>query len=119
MARILIVDDDQVSRVQLGALLDPLGHEVQYAPNGEVALRMYTQRKFHACVVDLFMPVKNGLQTIRDLKDHDPDARIVAITGMDNDMNLELAEEFGAVQRLTKPVDPEKLRTAVGAALAG
>jgi DNA-binding NtrC family response regulator len=116
MARILIVDDDEVTRVQLGGLLQP-EHDVNYASNGDVALKLCRPGRFQVCVLDLFMPVKNGLQTIQDFAEIDPDLKIIAITGEDPELNLDVAKDLGALQTLAKPVMAEALQTAVAAAL--
>jgi CheY-like chemotaxis protein len=116
MARILIVDDDEVTRVQLGGLLQPQ-HEVNYAPNGDVALTLCRPGRFQICVMDLFMPVKNGLQTIQDIAAVDPAIKIIAITGENPDLNLDVAKDLGALQTLAKPVTAEALHDAVTAAL--
>ena len=116
MARVLIIDDDEVARLQLGSLLEADGHEVQFAPNGDVALKLYKRGPYNVCLVDLVMPVKNGLQTIRELKAMDSNVRIIAVTGISPE-NLDMAKEFGATQTLTKPIDPQKLTLAVRQAL--
>jgi CheY-like chemotaxis protein len=118
MYRILIVDDDEVTRVGLGSLLEAWGHQVAYAPNGDVALRLYKQGRFHMCIVDLFMPGKNGMETIRELREYDAAVQVIAITGMDYGLNLDVAKELGAAQTLTKPVDPNALEEAVRTAAA-
>ena len=66
MARILLVDDDEVARLAMGTVLEEEGHDITYAPNGEVGLHLYRQRPFTVVLVDLIMPVKNGLQMIRE-----------------------------------------------------
>jgi CheY-like chemotaxis protein len=117
MSRILVVDDDEVTRVRLGSLLKSWQHDVQYAPNGAVAINLYKRNPFDVCVVDLVMPVTNGLEAIKEIREMDADARIVAITGVSPDLNLDVATNLGAVQTLSKPVNPKDLRQAVLAAL--
>ena len=63
------------------------------------------------------MPVRNGLQTIKDILAIDPALQILAITGENAELNLDIAKELGAVQTLEKPVDPAALREAVRTAL--
>jgi DNA-binding response OmpR family regulator len=106
MARILIIDDDEVARLTLGSALEAEGHEVAYASNGEVGLALYMRRPFPLVVIDLVMPVKNGLQTILDLREFDANARVIAITGLAPE-DLDLAEDFGAMRTMVKPIEPK------------
>lgn len=108
MARILVIDDDQAIRLTLGEILQAEGHEVSFAPDGEVGLQFYRKSPFDVVLVDLAMPVKNGLRTIKELHDEYHNARIIAITGADPE-NLPLAQEYGARATLTKPIDNEDM----------
>ena len=116
MARVLVIDDDEVSRLVIGNILEAAKHEVAYATNGEQGIAYYKKEPFDAVVVDLVMPVKNGLQTIRELYEDYRDVKIVAVTGVDPE-NLPLAEDLGAVGSMTKPVNPEKLLEMIEGAL--
>ena len=116
MARVLVVDDEEVSRLVIGKILENAKHEVAYAANGEQGINYYNKDPFDVVVVDLVMPVKNGLQMIRELYEHYRDVKIIAVTGVDPE-NLPLAEQLGAVASMTKPVNPEKLLEEIEAAL--
>jgi len=116
MARILIIDDDEVARLTLGSALEAEGHEVAYASNGEVGLALYMRRPFPLVVIDLVMPVKNGLQTIKELREFDAKARVIAITGLAPE-DLDLAQDFGAMQSMVKPIEPKDLVTMVNSVL--
>lgn len=108
MARILIVDDDAAVRLTLQKVLEEAGHVAGFAANGEQAIAYYREDPFDVVIVDLVMPVKNGLQTIRELHDAYTDVKIIAISGEDPE-NLPLAEEYGAIGSLTKPFANERL----------
>ena len=117
MARILIVDDDEVARITTGAILTADDHEVGFAPNGEVAVSMYAGEPFDIVVVDLIMPVKTGIRTIRELRQMDREVRVIAVTGTAPE-DLDLASQLGAVHTLMKPIDAEQLRAAVASLLS-
>jgi CheY-like chemotaxis protein len=87
MANILLVDDNEADRLLLKTALETKGHT-------------------------LF----NGLRLIRELREQDPDTAIAAISGAAAGQ-LPLAEDLGAIQALAKPIDPQKLLTAVAEAL--
>jgi len=104
MAKILGVDDDEVSRLLMGRLLQDAGHEIVYATDGEVALERITSGDFEIIVTDLAMPGLNGLRLIQAIKESRVRTPIVAVSGR-NAEQLVLAEDFGAAATLTKPLD--------------
>lgn len=112
MARILIIDDDEVTRLTTGAMLETEDHEVAYAPNGQVGVSMYARKRYDVVIVDLIMPVKSGVRTIRELCEMDPGARVIAVTGAAPE-DLAVAADLGAVHSLIKPIDAERLRATV------
>lgn len=116
MARILIVDDDEVARLTTGAMLEADAHEVAYAPNGQVGVSMYAGERYDVVIVDLIMPVKSGVRTIRELCELDPGARVIAVTGAAPE-DLGVAADLGAVHSLIKPIDAARLRAAVDSLL--
>ena len=119
MARILIIDDDQDVRGLIRAFLEPDGHIISEAGNGEEGLRQHGQSPAEIIISDIFMPEKDGLQVIRTLAKSG--VRIIAISGgmqFDNADFLNLARKLGAAQVLYKPFDQQQLRAAISAALA-
>ena len=116
MARVLVVDDDEVSRLVIGKILENAKHEVAYAVNGEQGIAYYKKHPSDVVVTDLVMPVKNGLQMIRELYEHYRDVKIIAVTGVDPE-SLPLAEELGAVATMTKPVNPDMLLELIDKAM--
>jgi two-component system chemotaxis response regulator CheY len=115
MALILVVDDDQIDRMIVESLLRLDGHEMVFAEDGTEALELYKQHRCDVVVTDLVMPKANGLRLIQDLLEFDPQARIVAITGS-SPGPLFLAERYGAVAILTKPLQRDPFLSAVAAA---
>jgi CheY-like chemotaxis protein len=116
MAHLLVVDDDEIARMILGGMLESAGHQVTYASDGQVAVDLYRQGTFAAVVLDMVMPVKSGLQTIRELVKLDPDTRIVTVSGA-SDGDLALAKDVGALGVLHKPIERVELLEAVRSAL--
>ena len=112
MARILLIDDDQDSRFFIGAILKNAAHEVAYAANGEQGLEVYSKSPFDVVIVDLVMPIKNGFKTIRELAEKYHQRRILAISGISPEQ-LDMAQEYGAMRTMVKPIEPEQLLEAV------
>jgi CheY-like chemotaxis protein len=105
MATILFVDDDEMERFFAREILEPRGHRVLYAGDGETALRVYRNESVDVVVTDLAMPRLNGLRLIQQLRKHDPEVRVIAASGINADQ-LDLAQDYGAVAILQKPWDP-------------
>ena len=118
MASILIIDDDQTTRVLLGAAIEEIGHAATYASDGKLGVGLFQERPYDIVIMDLAMPVLNGLLAIQQIIANFPDAKIIAISGIDA-IELDLAEEYGATKTLMKPVDPKQLQDIVQAVLSG
>jgi CheY-like chemotaxis protein len=112
VANILIVDDEETDRVGLAAILESGGHEVCFAVEGNEALETYLRRPIHVVVTDMVMPGGDGLGLISALKNVDPRASIIAISGKSRSQ-LEASKIFGADRVLEKPIDPDALLRAV------
>jgi CheY-like chemotaxis protein len=113
MARILIIDDNSEFRFMLRALLEGAGHQVAEAGNGNEGIRCFHGDPCDLICCDLFMPEKEGLETIRELCHDFPTVKIVAMSGgggTDGSVDmLPIARYFGAVEVLQKPFEPDTL----------
>lgn len=116
MARILIVDDEEMDRVLLSEILQQAGHETLFAPDGNVALRIWKNSRVDLVVTDIVMPELNGLELLEALKREDPRVRIIAISGI-TARRLNEAARAGAMAILVKPIDPEELVQEITRAL--
>jgi len=122
MARILVVDDEELARFTIRDILETAGHEVDEATNGNEAISSQTADPFDLIITDIVMPEKEGVETIIELKRDYPDLKIIAISGGGRTKNvdyLKLADEFGADKILAKPFSEEELLERVDACLAG
>lgn len=121
MARILIADDEEDLRALLSRALAVAGHEVQAAKDGNEALAVLRTLKVDLAIVDLYMPSKDGIETIMDIRRRYPDIKIIAITGSVPKTGapiLAMAQKLGAHLTLAKPFSVEELMTAVKQVLA-
>jgi CheY-like chemotaxis protein len=80
VARILVVDDDQAIRLLLRAMLERRGHAVVEAKNGDEGLQYYRAAPTDLVITDIQMPVMDGLQMMKKLRDDFPTAKIIAIS---------------------------------------
>jgi DNA-binding response OmpR family regulator len=117
--RILIVDDEAHIRQMMRLTLEAAGYDVEEASDGEDGLTRFGDgRDFAAVLLDQKMPGRDGLQTLRQMKDRMPGVCVVMVTAF---ASIELAVEamrLGATDFLRKPMTPDMLRGAVAAALA-
>lgn len=121
MADILIVEDDVSARAVLRETLELAGYQVREAGDGEAALRELGDHVADLAIIDLFMPRKEGLETIREVRGKFPEIKIIAISGGGNRGQLEylpIAERFGANRVLEKPFEQSTLLGAVEELLA-
>ena len=116
MANILIVDDEELDRVLISSILETEGHEVSFASQGDVALKVLGEKRIDLVITDLVMPEFNGLRLIREMREREPKARIIAISGAAPEQ-LDIAEDYGANKTLFKPVSWDKLMEAVNEVL--
>lgn len=83
--RILVIDDDPLMLDTLRGLLGPAGYQVETAESGEEGIERYRRERFHAVITDARMRGVSGLIVCRAVKDHDPAAHVVLLTGVDHD----------------------------------
>jgi signal transduction histidine kinase/DNA-binding response OmpR family regulator len=115
--QVLVAEDHPVNRQYMAALLDNLGHEAHFSANGQEAVTAASQRRFDIVLMDLHMPVLDGVGAtlaIRALPD--PQLSTVPIVALTADAFAETRERCmvaGMNDFLTKPVSPQKLATAL------
>ncbi|HEX6692557.1 MAG TPA: response regulator [Burkholderiales bacterium] len=110
--RVLVVDDNEDLRNTIGALLQADGFDVVLAADGQAALAQHQVRPVDVVLTDLFMPDKDGIETIVELRKLSPGVKIVAMSGWTSSQGsdyLQVAREIGASVTLQKPFDPEEL----------
>lgn len=123
MKRILVIEDDVEERQLFKTVLEEAGYDVLEAANGAIGLHMYTQQPCNLVITDIYMPEKEGLETIIELKKISPGLPIIAISGgimrtyhftnTGADSTLKAAEAFGAARILHKPIKLQELLHAV------
>ena len=112
MERILIVDDDHETRVVLEEILRRAGYSVSVALGGSDAVRCWRTERIDLAVVDIWMPEKDGLETIMEIRRITPNAKIIAMSGVKTAGPMDplaLAARLGARQSLRKPFLGEEL----------
>jgi CheY-like chemotaxis protein len=116
MNRILLIEDDSNVRMSLAMMLEDEGYTVVEAEDGEDGLNIFKKDPFDLVITDLFMPKKEGIETIDELKKEYPDVKIIAISGGGRHIPggfLVFAKRLGAAHSFEKPIDKEEFLQAV------
>ena len=120
MARILVIDDENLVRLTLEAVLSARGHVVALATEGGEGLDQLATSDFDLIITDLIMPEMEGIETIRAIRRLSSSLPILAISGGGRRQIgdfLEMAAKFGADVVLRKPFSSAELLAAVESAL--
>lgn len=113
--RILVADDNVDAAASLSMLLEIEGHEVQTVTNGAQAIERWETFKPDVILMDVGMPVMDGIEAARRIRDSKLGARvpIVALTGWGQEADRERTRDAGMSHHLVKPVSAENLRTVL------
>jgi DNA-binding response OmpR family regulator len=114
--RVLVIDDDEFVRTTLCVALTAAGLDVAQAPNGDQGLATLQSLDADVAIVDVFMPDKDGIEVIRDIRRYFPSLRVIAISGSHRSGGLDylrVARSLGADVTLAKPFPPSDLVAAV------
>lgn len=105
MLRIMVVEDDQIFRKNLCKALTIRGYDVYPVENGEVAVRLISEKDFDAALIDMKMPGMDGLQVVRELKEIQPSVRGIILTGYGSIEDAVETIKLGGYHYLTKPCE--------------
>lgn len=119
--RVLIADDHFIVRVGLVALVnnEPNMEVVAEATDGNNAVELYTKHRPHLVVMDLRMPVKDGVAATIEICALDPNARVLMLTTFDGDTDIHRALQAGAQGYVLKGASGQDLIPAIQAVAAG
>lgn len=109
----LIVDDYQANAQSLAELLELSGHSCRFAASGDEAIARYKEDRPDVVLLDLGLPDMDGVEVGRVLLRLDPDACLIAVTGLGHDTIREQTEEAGFAMHLVKPVRLAELMDAI------
>lgn len=108
-AKVLLVDDEEDFIKTLSQRLEMRGLKVTAATRGEDAVSLAEKQSFDAIVIDLAMPGMDGLETLKLIKENNPDAEIVMLSGQGTVKASTEAMKLGAEDFLEKPVNMAEL----------
>ena len=112
MAKILIADDAAFMRMRSSTLLKELGHEVVEASDAEAVSKFKSEHP-DAVLLDITMPVMDGLEALRTILADDPNARVAMVTAMGQQQIIMEAIKAGARDFVVKPFDADRIQAAL------
>tara|TARA_R110002072_G_scaffold118576_2_gene250403 strand:- start:5259 stop:5633 length:375 start_codon:yes stop_codon:yes gene_type:complete len=122
MSKVLIIDDENDIRDVFAEAFRLSGYEVCEAANGMAGLRVFDAEGPDVVVVDVFMPEKDGIETLLEIRMKNRHVPIIAMSGggaSNHFQFLDMTEKLGANLVLKKPILPRDLVTAASNCIAG
>jgi two-component system chemotaxis response regulator CheY len=117
--RILVVDDAAFMRMMLKDILTKNDFEiVGEAEDGKKALEKYKELQPDLVTMDITMPEMDGIEAVKQIKNFDPEAKIIICSAMGQQAMVIDAIQAGALDFIVKPFQPERVIEAVRKALA-
>lgn len=120
MAKILVVDDEELIRTLLKEVLTQNGHDVVEASDGDTCVEMARSNSPDLVLLDMVMPKMTGMEVAPILRAHPGTKKtpIIALTGDTTTESIEAAHNAGCDYYLKKPIDSAKLLGTINKALA-
>ena len=120
-ARVLVVDDHALFRTGVANIInqEPDLRVVGEAGNGVEALEAYERHRPDVTLLDLRMPLMEGVEAIRRIRDRDPRARVIVLTTYDTDEEITRALKAGAKAYVLKDIPADELVRCIRDVLAG
>src|SRR5512147_1613577 len=115
---ILVIDDEEIMREILEALLTPEGYDVRLVANAAEGLELARTMPFDAAIVDMMMPGMDGIAALDELKKIDDDLPVLMITAFASVENAIAAMKRGAFDYITKPFKNDEVLVVLRNALA-
>ncbi|RQD61848.1 MAG: response regulator [Desulfonatronovibrio sp. MSAO_Bac4] len=113
MAKILIAEDSGFQRTIIKRIITRLGHEAVEAKTGREALRQIEDEQPDLILLDMLMPDIDGLQVLKVLKSKHLQTPVIVITADVQETTRKRCEEAGVREIIYKPVDEDKLSSAL------
>jgi len=113
MPKVLLVDDAAFMRMRCAKLLTENGYSVDEAEDGQEAVDKYIALKPDLVLMDITMPVMDGLTAVAEIKKIDSNAKIVMCSALGQQNTVMSAIKAGAKDFIVKPYQPEKILTTI------
>ncbi len=118
MARVMIADDSEAIRIVLKDIISYGKHElVAEAADGAEAVERFVDLKPDVLLLDLVLPDKDGLTVLKEIKETNPNAKIIMISVLDNKQMIQDCISAGALAYITKPFTADDVLKSISIAV--
>ncbi|MCL5677035.1 MAG: response regulator [Firmicutes bacterium] len=100
-------------RMRCAKLLSEHGHDIEEAENGEEAVKKYQIAKPDLVLMDITMPVMDGIVAVKEIRARDPNAKVVMVSALGQQSMVIQAIKAGAKDFVVKPFQPDKILETV------
>ena len=111
--KLLICDDEKGVRESLNLILED-DYKLDFASSGDQAVQKVNDNAYDGILLDIKMPVKDGLETLEEIRGIAPDVKVIIITGYQSVETAAKAVKLGAVDYITKPFESDEVKEKVG-----
>ncbi len=115
--RVLIADDSEFMRNLLREILEGEFEIVGEAENGVEAVNMYDEHGPDLVMMDIVMPIRDGIEATTEIKGDDPEATVIMCTSVGQEEKMKAAIKAGAEGYITKPFQKPNVLDAIGSAV--
>jgi DNA-binding response OmpR family regulator len=112
MARVMVVEDEQLIKVLIQDLLEAWGHEVETVSTGDLAIEMLSSKQYDLVVLDIMLGAVSGYDVLDEMSRIGirERTRVVVVTGRTTEWDYLLGWMRGADEYIPKPFDPVRLK---------
>ncbi len=118
MVKVLIIDDDEMMLKGLSNYLSDAGFKTITTADGPQGIMLYNSEEPDIVVLDLGLPSLNGIEVLRQMRKHNPDAKVIIASGYESSTTTKEALANGAFAFIGKPFDVDKLIELINSALS-
>src|SRR6187551_323399 len=116
MLKVLLINDDKELSQLLSEYLQTEGFAIDTAYDGQTALELALKHPYSAIVLDVMLPVRNGFDVLKNLRQHNQ-TPVIMLTAKGDTVDRVIGLEIGADDYLSKPCDPRELVARIRAIL--
>ncbi|MFB6122837.1 MAG: chemotaxis protein CheY [Haloferacaceae archaeon] len=116
--RVLIVDDSDFMRNLLREILEEDFEIVGEGENGVEAVDLYEEHDPDLVMMDIVMPIRDGIEATTEITDNDPDANVIMCTSVGQEEKMKMAVKAGASGYITKPFQKPSVLEAINDVVA-
>ncbi len=113
MAKILVIDDDELLLEEMREFLEDEGHVALLASKASEATRLIQDAKPDLMIIDIIMPGVDGFELLRQAKEMSPDSKTIVLSGVGDEQFKQKAEKLGADKYLVKPMHLDSFKELI------